>query len=196
MYSERYRFIYIRIPKTASTTIVKTLSKLTDGEIHLKQTLRMTPNLALSIPLLHPTHPALHHYATTLVAPLDQYFIFTFVRNPWARMVSGYFFSRAVRKRRAHQIDFRGFCHFQLQRYQYNNCRWHTQPIPYSFVGRMETLQADFDRLCDRLGLARAALPHYNASCHGDYRQYYDDETRALVARKYARDIELFGYEF
>jgi hypothetical protein len=29
-----------------------------------------------------------------------------------------------------------------------------------------------------------------------DYRRYYDDSTRELVARHFARDIALLGYDF
>ena len=29
-----------------------------------------------------------------------------------------------------------------------------------------------------------------------DYRSYYSDETAEMVAKRFERDIELFGYEF
>jgi hypothetical protein len=57
-------------------------------------------------------------------------------------------------------------------------------------------MQADFDEVCDRIGLPRAELEKVNSSSRGDYRQYYDQELIDGVARIYARDLELFDYEF
>jgi hypothetical protein len=63
------------------------------------------------------------------------------------------------------------------------------------FVGRYETLTSDFAQVCDHLQL-QVELPHVNKSAHRDYRAYYSEHTRQLVAEHFAADISLFGYTF
>lgn len=65
-----------------------------------------------------------------------------------------------------------------------------------NFVGKIENAQHDFDIICDTLELNRFKLKVENPSKRGHYTEYYNRETRDLVARRYARDIEAFKYVY
>lgn len=75
-------------------------------------------------------------------------------------------------------------------------------PDPLSFVGRVETMDADFARLGELLGLPAEALPRRSRSCGGGagegraWAAFYDAETRRLVERLYAADLEFTGCGF
>ena len=84
-------------------------------------------------------------------------------------------------------------------------------------LGRFETLQQDFDKVCQWLGFEDSKLPHRNPSnkksrnlkrkvrnalfLNGEDRkkhwtEFYDQRTLDAVSRLYEKDIEAFGYRF
>ncbi len=68
--------------------------------------------------------------------------------------------------------------------------------VMVDYIGRFENIVEDTGVVFKKLCIEGASLPHKNISEHRNYRTYYTDETRDIVAERYARDIEYFGYEF
>ncbi len=70
--------------------------------------------------------------------------------------------------------------------------------VEYDFVGRFETLPADYEVLATRLGLEVAfpqeRIPWSDSSSRVD--EYYEPETIDRVAAMFRRDIELYGYDY
>ena len=64
------------------------------------------------------------------------------------------------------------------------------------YVGRVEEMQKSYDEICRRIGIPTADARKVNPSKRMEYRQYYEPELIDGVAKLYARDLELFGYEF
>lgn len=148
-------------------------------------------------------HRKLKHYVDEEGRGVLDYFKFIFVRNPWDRAVSQYFGqAQIIAASRGSTATARTFREAVL------NPRWlheMKRQIDWvrldgetlvDFVGRVEKMQEGFDEVCDRLDLPRQQVPHLNASSHEPYWTYYDDETRELVAERYKKDIETFGYRF
>jgi hypothetical protein len=73
--------------------------------------------------------------------------------------------------------------------------------LALDFVGRYESLEADFQRLLSEIGVNKPlALPAAKSSTRPstakDYRRFYDDESKEIVANETIREIETFGYVF
>ena len=150
-------------------------------------------------------------------------FKFSFVRNPWARILSEYRYRNYFSHR-----SFRDFVLNKLPEPGWDDQYRHVMPqygmlhdadgrLLVDFVGRFESLYEDFRQVCEKLGIEDSELPHRNPSdkksrdtkrkvrnwlyFNGENRitrmaDFYDDETREAVADYYRRDIEAFDYTF
>jgi hypothetical protein len=153
----------------------------------------------------------------------DHFYKFSFVRNPWSRLVSEYRYRAYFSNR-----SFKDFVFNKLPKPGWDDRYRHVMPqsrmvcsddgqLLVDFVGKFERLQQDFDQVCARLGFDDSALPHINSSDKKSrelrrslknfiyrnqesnfrsYADFYDDETREFVADLYRSDIKMFGYSF
>ena len=67
------------------------------------------------------------------------------------------------------------------------------------FVGRFENRENDLQYISQKIGVNIDSNIHQRKIQMRNkkhYTEYYDDETRQIVAEKYAEDIEYFGYKF
>lgn len=139
----------------------------------------------------------------------NTYFKFTFIRNPWDRVVSFYHY-QIKRGWNYYPFDetipFKEFVKNwlinmpgQTELNTYSCYDWisdQNDKLIIDYVGRFENFQEDFNTICDKIGISHLQLPHENKSNHKHYTEYYDEETKQIVAEKYEKDIVYFGYEF
>ncbi len=126
------------------------------------------------------------------------YFKFAFDRNPWDRQVSAYHFRY---RRKTNPPPFSDYMH-RRRRAWINNYEIYSidGDVCADFVGKFENLTADLRKALKQVGLdfdqklPRAKGNFRRSQKH--YRDYYDDETRAIVGDWYAPEIRLLGYEF
>lgn len=154
---------------------------------------------------LLPDNPDYHYMNDGVLSPEYArrpagYFVFSVVRNPWDRFVSGWKYCASTRSRTLRDVlldppraghDYRHLMRSQVDILFDANGRCVTD-----FLMRYESLQQDFDTVCDRLAKSRVTLPWVNAGSRMDYRSYFDDECRMLFEQRFACDIEAFDYRY
>ncbi|WP_309495539.1 sulfotransferase family 2 domain-containing protein [Sulfurovum sp.] len=193
-YTKEHKCIFIHIPKTAGTSIWRVLLKNKTKRDHIP-------------------------YSAFLSADpekFNSYYKFTFVRNPWDRLVSGYeyllqggnktgdlyfqdlfmkkydtfdkFVLNYLDKDKIHEHGLFGPQYLYIYDYK-GKCQ-------VDFVGRFENIEQDFLKVVKHLNI-NDKLPHTNKSKRNDYTSYYTNkEVLNKVSDLYKKDIELFNYTF
>lgn len=139
-----------------------------------------------------------------------QYWKVATVRNPWDRMVS--IFHRPdgdmMDTARANGVELDGLSFPDFVEASTEVEHAHLRPQHEYVVDRRGRMGVDvlcrfsklgeaFRSVCERLGIRRTLPVKYASPGRRDgYREYFTPRARALVARRYATDIEMFGYEF
>ena len=201
-YSTNLHYVFIHIPKCAGTSIHVALKTIHDR---------------LSLPLderKYHKHSKAADVRKVLGKEWDNSFRFSFVRNPWDLMVSCYHWwlkvapqFPALTEQAAYVKklpDFSAFMHSPYGSEMINEQRgrdlldWISVDgkIIVDLVGRYETLDEDWQRVCQALKVEPVPLTRENRVERDNYRSFYNDETRQIIAERFARTIEHSGYEF
>ena len=79
--------------------------------------------------------------------------------------------------------------HFRPQRYFLENSKGNVQ---LDYVMKLDTLQNDFNIICDKLGKDREELRHAKKSEHLKYLDYYDNDLVDIAMHYYEEDFILY----
>jgi hypothetical protein len=201
-------FIFVHIPKSAGTSIEKALIPVVSQHQDFKD---LSEDERTKFWL--PGNKGLQHLKLRRYQQhykLEKYFKFAFVRNPWDRAISQIEYLRT----RAHAgILAKGTFKERLQVYcstkriiwgqdlgacQLDYLKDASGKLRMNFIGRFETLTADFENICILLGINQPLkLQHiFNSNRSLHYSEFYDDESYTWVKQRFSKDIDCFGYKF
>ncbi len=218
MISSKQQFVFVGIPKTGTTSIQYFFDPLSVPPSTNHETF-MGWNDQHKIFMQHATMSQILR-----IYPLDisSYFKFCFVRNPFDRAVSdwkwlckdqqisGSFTDYLLSKNTFSKVltgernkDWRGDHIIP----QYEFIHDEQGNLLVDFIGKFESLQKDFQHVCNALNIPYSFLPNVTGA-NGklttnnepamvksvNYIKYYDEESLSLVKSIYAKDFETFGY--
>ncbi|QDO93960.1 sulfotransferase family protein [Formosa sediminum] len=185
---ELKNFVFIHIAKTGGTSVVSITGKAYRKHLTAKQVIK---------------HIGQKKW--------DNAYTFAIVRNPWDKVVSQYKFRTKTNKSRMadHPIAFKDWV--QKVFVEQDKFYYHVRPLLFApqvewlknnqnkidlnKIIRFENLNEEYREVANIIGI-HPDLPHLNSTKPSDYRSYYDEETKKIVAEWFAEDIELFNYKF
>lgn len=192
-YMNKNRCIFIHVPKTAGTSILLALGDNGKSRLHLPW----------------------HVFLSANQKKFDDYFKFSFVRNPWDRAWSAYNYLRnggnkasdvEVSKKIS---EFTNFDQFLKKGLGYGYFRNHILFLPQSqfligpaglpvvdFLGTVENFSQDFSVCLKEIGIKEnVAISKHNVSPPSSPPSI-SGQGISVIEEIYRQDIEAFGYSF
>ncbi|CAH9052753.1 hypothetical protein PSECIP111951_00682 [Pseudoalteromonas holothuriae] len=222
MISHSHRCIFIHIPKVAGQSIESAfLNQLgLTWEQREQLLLKKNSNRHKGPPrLAHLTAQEYTNLGYISQTDYESYFKFSFVRNPWSRLVSEYTYRQHPFSFKHFVLDYLPNCNSDDYQHYNGNLRhlipqhqflYSNQQCLVDFIGKFERIQADFTTVSQRVFGQAVQLPHRNkthqdkpligklfSKKHGKpYQSYFDTEMIEFTSKYYEKDIALFEYQF
>lgn len=208
--------LYIHCPKTAGTSLRRTLGS--DGGFGDYSARTFAEHDAVrTVSFSHATPTGLLSFGRVSQHDLDRWHIFATIRNPWARLVSGYCNGlqspRSVIREwfSSRWSSFEGFVEWVLtadvpapDRGGMKKGQWVHPQVCWFHIGeryivdtllRVENLTDEWSVFAAKMGLP-GSIGSHGASTHEPYRTYYSQSLQVRVGKHYAADAELGHYSF
>lgn len=205
MYSNKYRFVWIGVNKTASSSMKKTI-------------MRNYPNVYKNIVF---DHKNLQQTKKKLGRKIWNMYKISMIRNPFDRVTSLYEYRVRklttkpwTQKRLKFPIIEKG----EIESFKEWIKRLYTRPnvhlekklgqqinwislnnqIQIDYLGYFDNIEKYWEKLCNLIGIESIILQRRNKSKGVSYKEYYDKETYKIIKKVFADDIKLIedmGYK-
>lgn len=182
--SHKHKFVFIAVPKTGSTSVRSIIDPYSDI---------VSVNDRNSPYKHHTTALNLKKHFESQGWNWGDYYKFSVVRNPWERRVSSWAYR--LKKGQHNYTEFKDFVMHYPAAPQFHWLSDEDGNFLMDYAFKLEDPDG-MNKVFNDLKIPKVKLPHKNKNGHKHYTEYYDNETREMVAEKYAKDIEYFGYEF
>lgn len=204
IYAESQRFIFFAVPKTGTHAVREALRphlSPADWEQQLRYGEQLSP--LPEIAAINHGHVSYRQLSSVVGSEtLSRFFRFAFTRHPYDRFVSVCAFLARTDPSYKHNptewmksaLKRPQFCNRVLVASQHALLSDDNGALGLDFVGRYESLQVDFDAICDRLKLPQVPLAHRNSSEHDSYEQLLDNGLRDALWERYEQDFLSFNY--
>ena len=226
--SHKHKFIFLRVPKTASTSIQIALAGICGPEdvlsgegfkgefenedIRYPHAQNLQPNwrkytLKDWHQIIRKRKPInyVHARAAQVIKIVGKdiwrdYYKFCFVRNPFERMLSGYFWSKKNREQRgaAPIAPFNEWIYTLSKnkistwsRYSLKN------KIAVDFIGKYENIETDIAHICKQINIPALKLQKAKANIRTDRRHYsqiINSNSRKYIEKVCQKEMQAFGY--
>ncbi len=196
--SQKHKFIYLSHGKTASTSIRNVLNCYCEEPLLEKRI------------GFHPDLKEMEHYCRQAKINSDDLYKFSFVRNPWDRVLSSYFYYKKLQsstkagREKTFLATTKSFDWWvrnvttlnAAENNQYSRMINEKGDLSMDFIGKTENLEKDLNFVFRKLCLKGASIPKLNSTTHKHYSYYYDNFTSDIVYKICKKDIESFNYSF
>ncbi|MDG6099377.1 sulfotransferase family protein [Alteromonas sp. ZYF713] len=195
MISFERKFIFLHYPKTAGNSLQNHLIQFSSDEkvCEAEHQDGLERFQVVNHALRTRKHSKLKDYENALgTDKLNEYFVFSTIRNPWDRLISRFFSPH----QKSRFWDRNEFIKLVENEDTFEDFYVTLSNKKLDYIIRFESLDSDYSTVCELLSISKARLIKRNASIHEAYKYYYDDELIEMVARKFHKEIELGNYSF